>query len=345
MSNSSRQPRSQTWAFRIAILGGIALLIGEFSYLRLRQISREEARAVASANDLVAAKIETARAHIALQHWDQAIRHLEDALALEWATNRDEARSLLEQAQKGQADALLDAAGTAIAHKDSLAALRLLHAYLAHPRAGKPDRAESLCEELEYAASDEEAARRLEHLSDDALALFQESGLLTEETSIRTAAVQEIFKETLRRNLGKELERRQAKCEAERRAAERRAAERARQTARLRNTPTFRALSAFISQTLVQARDRRELARRQEAALLQLFQQLGVSDPDEQAKVRANLMDGDGLNGIAESVDHQRTEIKRAYRASPEFDEADRGLFDELVDQELDNLLKVLRTS
>jgi hypothetical protein len=329
----------------MAILAGIALLIGEFSYLRSRQISREEARAIASANDLVAAKIQTARAHIALQHWDQAIHHLEDALALEWATNREDAQSLLEQARKSQADALLDAAGIALAHKDATAALRLLRAYLAHPQASKQERAQLLCEELVYATSDEEAARRLEHLSDDTLALFGERGLLTEDGVLRTAGAREIFKETLRRNLGKEVEKRQAKREAAHRAAARRAAERARQTARLRDTRAYRALTAFISQTLAQARVRRQLALRQETALTQLFQQLGVNDAGEQAKLRASLIDRAGPDSLAESVDRQRAEIKRAYRASPEFDEANRGLFDELVDQELDDLLKALQSA
>ena len=344
MSDSSRHA-ARTWALRISILLGIALVIGEFSYLRSRQITREEARAVASANELVAAQTETARAHIALQHWDQAIRHLKDAIAQEWATNRDESRSLLEQAQKGQADALFDAAGLAIARKDASAALRLLRAYLAHPRASKTERAEKLCEEIVYADSDEEAARQLEHLSDDALALFRERGHLAEDDGIRTVGVREIFKETLRRNLGRELEKRRARREVARRAAQRRAVEQGVQTARLRNTPSFRALSAFISQTLTQARERRELSRRQEAALTQLFQQLGVNDPNEQAKLRANLVDSDGFNSIVESVDHQRAEIKRSYRASPEFEESNRELFDQLVDHELDDLLKALKAS
>jgi hypothetical protein len=344
MSDSSRHA-ARTWALRISILLGIAFLIGEFSYLRSRQISREEARAIASANELVAAQTETARAHIALQHWDQAIHHLKDALAQEWATNRDEARSLLEQAQKGQADALFDAAGIAIAHKDASAALRLLRAYLAHSRASKTERAETLCEEIVFATSDEEAARRLEHLSDDALALFQERGHLAEDDGIRTVGVREIFKETLRRNLGRELEKRQARREAARRAAQRRAVERGLQVARLRNTPTFRALTAFIHHTLTQARERQELARRQEAALTQLFQQLGVNDANEQVKLRTDLMDGADLNLMVESVDRQRAEIKRAYRASPEFEEPNREFFDHLVDQELDDLLKALKTS
>jgi hypothetical protein len=344
MSDSSRHA-ARTWAFRIAILLGIALLIGEFSYLLSRQISREEARAIASADELVAARTETARAHMALQRWDQAVYHLKEALAQERATNRDETRSLLEQAQKGQADALFDAAGIAIAHKDASAALRLLRAYLAHPRASKTERAEMLCEEIAFAASDEEAARRLEHLSEDALALFRERGHLAEDDGIRTVGVREIFKETLRRNLGKELEKRQAKREASRRIAQRRAIERGLQTARLRNTPTFRELSTFVSRTVVQARERKELARRQEAALAQLFQQLGVNDPDEQAKVRASLLERNGPDSLTESVERQRTETKRAYRASPEFEEPNRELFENLVDRELDELLKALKTS
>ncbi len=115
--------------------------------------------------------------------------------------------------------------------------------------------------------------------------------------------------------------------------------------ARLRNTPTFRALSTFASQTLSQAHDRQQLARRQEAALTQLFQQLGVNDRDEQAKIRANLLERNGPDPLAEAVEHQRTEAKRTYRAAPEFEESNRELFDQLVDRELDELLKALKAS
>jgi hypothetical protein len=174
----------------------------------------------------------------------------------------------------------------------------------------------------------------LAHLSDEALSVFEKSGQLVEEDGLHTTKAREIFKDTLRRNLASEQRKREARREIERLAVERRAMEQAQRIARLRDTPAFRDLSAFIARTREQSRDR------QEADLDQLFQQLGVNDATEQAAIRADLR---GDNERAAAVDRKRAEVKRAYRASPHFNAADAELFDQLVDQELDKLLKMLQ--
>jgi hypothetical protein len=260
------------------------------------------------------------------------------------ATNREEAHPLLDEARRGQAEALLETASLAVAHKDSADALRLLHAYLAHSHATNAERARLLRDDLTRATSEEEAAHLLARLSDDALSLFAKRGQLVGEDGIRTAAAREIFKDTLRRNLKREQQQREARREVERLAVERRAIERTRRIARLCDTPAFRDLSAFVAQTLKQARDRQELSQQGEADLEQLFQQLGVKDPAEQAEIRANLLGRDERTTTA-AVNRKRAEIKRVYRASPRFNAADGELFDQLVDQELDKLLKTLKQS
>lgn len=334
-------PRSPSFGWRpvtgVSLLA-LVLLVSEYCWLR----ARREAAAMAQANEGVADKIATARAHLALQHWDEAIHHLEDALAMEKATNRDEARPVLAQARQGQADALLDAAGSAILRKDSARAFRLLRAYLAHPSAADPDRARRLREDLERATSDDEAVQMLEHLSDEALEIFARRGQLTEDDGLHTVGARAIFQDTLRRHLPKELRKRAAQREIERLAAERRAAQRARQIARLRQTPAFRSLSAFAAQTLAQLREQEQSAQQQETALALLFQQFRVNDPAEQRAIRADLLERGDRNDLAKSVDRKRAEVKRAYRSSPEYDAADHGLFDQLVDRELDNLLTAL---
>src|SRR5579859_7436502 len=156
----------------IAFLLVVCLLAAEYVWLRARQ----DRWAVAQANERVEAKIETARAHLVAQHWNEAIRHLEDALAVERATNGGEARPLLDQARHGQADALLESATLAIARRDSADALRLLRAYAVHPQATEQERARLLHKELRRATDHEEAARLLARLSDDALALFAQQG-------------------------------------------------------------------------------------------------------------------------------------------------------------------------
>jgi hypothetical protein len=329
------------WIISFALALAVGLVLTEYLWLR----ARRAAWMTAVANERVADHIATARARMAAQHWEESIRHLEDALAVERATNSEEAHPLLEEARRGQADSLLEAAELAIAHKDSTSALHLLRAYLAHPQATKPDRARLLLDDLERAISDDEAARLLAHLSDDALSLFTQRGQLTEEDGIHTVVAREIFKDTLRRILAKEVQKREARREIERLAEQRRAAERIRRIALLRATPAFRDLSAFVAQTREQLRDREQAARRQDAELQQLFQQLNVNDPAEQAEIRADLLGKGERAGLSAAVKRKRAEIKRAYRASPQFNAADAELFDQLVDEELDKLLKLLSSS
>ena len=341
-ANVPPSPRSPRRAWIISATAALAVALIATEYLWLR--ARREAWKTAVANERVAEQIATARARMAAQHWDEAIRHLEDALAVDQATNRDEAHPLLEEARREQADSLLDAAGLALAHKDSDGALHLLRAYLAHPQATKLDRARLLRDDLDRAVSDDEATRLLAHLSDDALNLFAKRGQLTEADGIHTTAAREIFKDTLRRNLTREVRKREARREIERLADQRRADERVQRIAQLRETPAFRDLSTFITQMREQSRDREETARRREAELKQLFDQLKVNDPAEQAEIRADLL-GKDKRAAPAAVERKRTEIKRAYRASPQFNAADGELFDRLVDEELDKLLKMLSSS
>ena len=338
MSNQPvrRHPRLFWLASVLACGLGVVGVGGEYLLLR----SRQEARTTAWANQLVEAKMATARAHLDLHHWDEAIGLLDDALTQDHATNQEEARALLERARQGQAAVLLEDTNAAIARQDAGAALRLLRDYLAYPQATDRERATALRQEIEWAISDEEATRLLAGLSDGDLALLAQQGQLTAQARILTEGVREIFKDTLRRHLPRELQQRESRREAERLAEERRAAERALRLARLRNTPAFRLVSTFVAQTRQKMRAEQELAQRQEKALVQLFQQLNVNDPAEQAKIRANLKDS-GLSGdIAENIDLRRAEAKKAYRASPTFDPADCELFDQFVDQELDQLLR-----
>ena len=331
-------PRARLRPSRISVivlLLVVSLLAAEYVWLS----GRQEAWVIARANERVEAKIETARAHLVAQHWDAAIRHLTDALAVERATNRDEARLLLDQAHRGQADALLEAAKLAIARRDSADALRLLRAYAVHPQATELARARLLRDELRRATDNEEAARLLARLSDDALALCAQQGQLTEDGEWHSEGIREIFKDTVNRRLPHELKRRQAKQDFERRTAERRAAERERQIARLRDTPIFRAVVTFAAQTRDTYREQQQLSQRQETELRQLFQQLGVKDPQEQAAIRADLTGGEGVAALRKSIERKRAEFKQAFRAALECKDGDGPLFDQLVDAELNPLL------
>ena len=315
-------------------------IAAECTWLR----GRQQAQRIACANGQVEEKIAAARVHLREQHWNDAIRMLEDALDLEGATNRDAVNPVLEEARRGQAETLLDAAGVALAHRHTNDALRLLRAYLAHPQAGNLDRARLLRDDLERALSDDEAARLLALLSDEALTVFAEQGQLTADDGLHTMAAHALFQQTLRRNIAKEMRKREAQREVARMTAERRAAERAQRIAHLRNKPAFHSLSSFLAQTRQQLRDQQQLAAQQETELRRLFQALGVNDAAEQEQIRADLLDRPTPAAIREQIERKRAEVKRAYRKEPEFNRADAELFDQLVDREVDEFLKILYT-
>jgi hypothetical protein len=331
--------RSTTWWLVLFsfLLGGILLLV-ECNWLR----SRQHAKSVAWANEKVAEKITLARAHLAQQHWNDAIVQLNEASAVEETTNREEALLLLEDAKRGQAEAVLQAARTALAHQDGNGALRWLQAYLAHPQAEHLDHARLLRVDLERALSDDEALQLLSRLSEGALTVFEKEGQLAANDGLHSSETQAIFLQTLRHNLPKELRKRQSQREAERLTQQLRAVERLHRIARLRQTHAFQELTTFISQTLAESRRMPESVLQQEEELAILFQELNVNDPAEQAEIRADLTGIDGRIGPRESAQRKGSDIKRAYRRSFDFDPAESQLFDQLVDEEVDKLLKAL---
>jgi hypothetical protein len=342
-SLNSPQPRSWlSWKIlAITMALAVLLIIAECVWLR----GHQHARKVAWANARVEDQIGAARLRISEQRWDAAIRLLEDALDVEAATNRVEIGRILAEARRGQAASILEAAGIALAHRRTDDALRLLRAYLALPHAEHLERARLMREDIEHALSDDEAAHLLEGLSDEALTVFQEKGQLTEDDGLHTSATHAIFLDTLRRNVGKEVQKREARREVARLTEQRRAAEQARRIARLRATAAFHSLTAFLTRTQEQSRAQEQIAQRQEAELGELFQQLGVNDAAEQQKFRVDFLSTDEPPNIREQLEHKRAEVKRDYRDSVEALPADRELFDQLVDQEVDAFLKMLPPS
>src|SRR5690348_18463409 len=90
----SHSPSWVPWKLGLGTLLLAALLIiAECRWLRERQ--RE--RSIALANEQVESKIAAARLLLAGQHWNEAIRQLEDALDIENATNRAAVESTLEE--------------------------------------------------------------------------------------------------------------------------------------------------------------------------------------------------------------------------------------------------------
>jgi hypothetical protein len=333
---------SVPWKIAVPSLALAALLIvAEYAWLReCRQVRR-----TTRANELVEEKLATARGYLREQHWNEAIHELEIALEVEDATNGDVVYPLLKEARHGQAEALLEAACIALEYRRLDDTKFLLRAYLAHPQASRTGRARLLSEDLKRALSNEEAARLLARLSDEELSVFAEKGQFTVDDGLHTEATRFFFHKTLRRNLAKELRKRQAQREVARLAAERRAAERAQRIARLRTSPAFHSLTTFLARTVEQLRDQHQIASRQEAELQALFQQLGVTKAAEQKQIRNDLLDRQSPDDIRDQVECKRAEVKRAYRNDPQFAPADGDLFDQIVDEEVDTFLKPLPSS
>lgn len=334
--------RSIPWKIAVPSLALAALLIfAEYAWLR----ECRQARRTTRANELVEEKIATARGYLREQHWNEAIHELGIALEVGDATNGDVVYPLLEEARRAQAEALLDAACAALEYRRLDDTKCLLRAYLAHPQAGRLGRAHLLSEDLERALSSEEAARLLARLSDEELSVFAEKGQLTVDDGLHTEATRSFFHETLRRNMAKEMRKREAQREVARLGKERRAAKRAQRIARLRDSAAFHALTTFLARTLEQLRDQQQLASQQKAELQVLFQQLGVTNTAEQEQVQNDLLDRQTPDDIRAQVERKRDEAKRGYRNDPQFDPAEGDLFDQLVDEEVDRFLKPLPSS
>jgi hypothetical protein len=322
----------------LALAGGALLLIAaEFVYLRGRRADRE----AAAADRLVAARIETAEAHLAHGEWDQALPLLHEALAAEKARNRDLVPPILLRARKEQATALFERARAALHRKDGPAALALLREYRADPHAPDPEVAARLQADLERAMNDAGAVQLLSRWSDASLALFAEWGHLDAKDWVGDAAAGEVFKDTLRRHLGAEQRKREEQRLLRRREEERRVGERAAREARVRGSASYRDLVAFLAASREQLAEEGQLLGRRERALEQLFLQIPVADDAEREGIRAGLAaDRREANRVfADLVARRRAEIKQAFRRAGS-DPDDATVFDHLVDQELDALLK-----
>jgi hypothetical protein len=169
-------------------------------------------------------------------------------------------------------------------------------------------------------------------MSDRALALLARDGQLPGDGPVRDAGAREIFKDTLRRHLPREEQKREAK----------RAAELAKM-ARLRGTLPFMQLTEFMRTTAHKHREQKDLTARQERALVLLFRQLNVTDRREQARIRAGLLEGRDTAGLEANVARKGEEVKQAFRRSRSYSRDDAEAFDRLVDRELDRLLKELK--
>jgi hypothetical protein len=312
----------------VLVLVGTTAIWGEVSVLEAGR-RKEDARFAAEA---VAEKITAANKLAAARQWDGAVELLRAALNIEGAANLTEARMLLAEVQRSRADALLQSAETAVAHKDTTQALTLIHAYLADPAAVKKDRATRLQRDLELATSDAKAGELLRQLRDDTLAAFVATGTLPALDQVRAGPVREIYAATLQTQLAPEQQRR---AEVARQTKE----EQQKREIRIGSTPAFKELQSFMaaSRNAKTADDPRLLAY--------LMKELNITNPADQKKALAELAGRDQGADLTARVARERIALKDRFRAYTDFDEADRESFERMVDLELDRLLHELQGS
>jgi hypothetical protein len=315
---------SKERTLHIWVLGTVAAVALVPGTLWIAQM-RDRARAAAEANAIVAQKVEAARRELAVGRSDEAVTLLQDALTTEAATDLAEATDLLEQVRTRQADALLAAAESAIERRDGTTALRQLEQYLADPHGREHERAARLHGELELVLYDVQARAHLSKLSDAALENLARRGALAEVHGISTPGVRAIYLDVLRRHLPAEVWRRQEAY--------------AVREGRIRVTPVYRELWEFVARTRKQY-----AAASTDGALFEyLFEELGVTNLEQQRKLFAELRAGQERGDDLEAViSAKRANVKERFRTYREFDQTDVQVFDWLVDQMLDGLLKEL---
>jgi len=335
-------PRAWALAGLVILLPAAALLAWRVEAARRAdEAERREAdrRAAALAADqVVAARVDAAKARIAHQEFDEAVKILEGALATDNATRLDDARLALLQARQGKADLLLDGAVAAVARRDPAHARRLLNDYLANSYAARKPRATLLLTELGRATDEEAAARLLARLSDEELAAFADGGRLADAEPITDDGVRALYLDNLRQRLAKEQETRAARRAAALAEERRRQRQQADRDERLRADPVFVELTAFAAGVRKQYRDQARQRAREERALELFLRSTNTNDPAEREKARQALRDDDGPD-FALLVVRKKAQAKQDFRRRGGHEPGDEEVFDRLVDEELGRLL------
>jgi hypothetical protein len=336
----------------VAAVGALAF-IWEFSYLQQKQKEHEvrllrehEEHETTLANELVTVRIDTARLFLERRDWDAALKSLREADSSEKATNRDTLVPLIEQAEHGQAAALLDEAMTAIGHKDAAVALRRLESYLGHPRATEREQATRLRDEVLRATAEAQAVPFLRQLTDFQLASFDVSGELPiqDNDPVTDKRVRPLFMETLRRHIRPERQRRIAVREAERAEAERVAKEIAARESKVRNTAVYRTLAEYVEGVRTTLRADRTFLDKREKVLEAMFRDLGITDREEKDLYRAKLMSRSEKVQVSEpDLIARRLQAKKDFGKLEGFTDAERATFDTMVDRLVDTVLEEMK--
>jgi hypothetical protein len=147
-----------------------------------------------------------------------------------------------EQAEQGEAGALLENALSALRRRAPDEGLRLLTAYLAHTQAVQTERAERLAAGVRRATAVDRAAALVRRLNDEQLNQLDAGGdqLPVGDDLVNDPLVKPIFLDVLRGQLPRERRYREGVRAAERTETERLAREQAEREARVRASAPYR---------------------------------------------------------------------------------------------------------
>ena len=147
-----------------------------------------------------------------------------------------------EQAEQGEAGALLESALSALRRRSAPEGLRLLTAYLAHTQAAQLERAERLAAGVRRATAADRAAALVRRLSDEQLDWLESGDVAVpiDDELLNDELVKPIFLDTLRGQLPKERLHRARLLAAEREEAERRAREQEEREGRMRASVPYK---------------------------------------------------------------------------------------------------------
>jgi hypothetical protein len=313
---------------------------------------------VRRANEVVAAKVEGAKDRLARRQWDKAIGTLQEALATDEATEFGNAPEMLRQAQRDRAEACFAAAVAALEQNKHDQAMRLLSQYAADEHGAKTVEARRLVDEIDLATSDARARELLKTVKQSGLIQFDQTGELAEMDRV-SKHLRPVFAETLRRNVLDELKRRaveeinlEARLEAERQARDVEARNQAAIRQRLRvktlpriqATPVFRELTEFVALMRQQDRVQRGQLEQVDKEFIDALFGRGASGeaPAPQLDVgdtRAKKREYSAWQtSLLEKISVNRANYKERFRSYPDFEEAERDIFDEEIDKTLDEL-------
>jgi hypothetical protein len=316
---------------------------------RAEQSAREkEEREADLANEVVRARLEAARAHLARRDFDAALTTLRDTKGTEKATKKDALEPLLTEAEKGQAAALFESAVAALQRREPDAALKALAAFLAHPHCTERDRALALQAEVHRATDDGQAIAflrattdaRLDHLGDADAALTAD-----DNTPVRDERVRPLFLDTVRRHLPAEVQRRTALRVAERANAERLARERVERETKVRESEAYRQVASLVAGVRAQYRREREAADKQNKLLDRMFQELRITDEEEKAEARKLYGIPSKRDEFRKLVEDSRAQARKQAGGLESLTPAEREMFTQMIDQLTDELLTELKKS